>query len=177
MCAFLVVLVAECRNSSSSFKDSFLAFLGLAEFGAWVTFTVFCYLKQNLTYTTYGCFISVGIYLLLNLIFAIVHSCKIIKGNQSYRELMASSKCMRASSYLVSFKFSAISVSNLCNANRFKGEYTAQNEKDFNVFLLVFMVTAYPLMMVCCVYHLIQYGFFNYPGFIAVECIGISTVA
>ncbi len=68
-------------------------------------------------------------------------------------------------------------MSNLCTAKRFKGEYTAQDYKDFNVFLLVFMLTAYPLMMVCCVYHLMQYGFFNYPGFMAVECIGISTVA
>jgi hypothetical protein len=153
--AFTVVLIAECRNSSSSFKDSFLAFLGIAEFCAWATFTVFCYLKQNLSYTTYGAIIAVGTYLILNLTFAIVHSCKIIKSNDPYRVLMQRSNCVRLFSYLVSFKFSSIAVSNLCQAQRFKGEYTPQNYKDFNAFLLVFMLSAYPLMMACCVYHLI----------------------
>ena len=125
--AFLVVLIAECRNSSSDFKEGFLALLGIAEFGAWITFTVLSFYKQGLSITKYFNIIAIGSYALLNIIFAVVHSCKIIRSNPQYKVLMASSKCVRLFSYLVSFKFAAISVSNLCQSKQFKGEYTAQN--------------------------------------------------
>ena len=77
---------------------------------------------------------------------------------------------------MISFKFSLILVSYFWLRPRLKGDYSAQNWKQFNKFALSFIVIPYPMMMLSCGYVLITDGMFSYVGFAAIECVALSSI-
>ena len=79
-------------------------------------------------------------------------------------------------SYVISFKFSLILVSNFCGARRLKGDYSAMNWKQFNRFSLAYCLAPYACMMFSCIYFIMTDGFWSLPGFVASEVICLSTL-
>jgi hypothetical protein len=80
-----------------------------------------------------------------------------------------------AISYLFSFKFSLLLVSKFCNARRFSGDYKPSNWKEYNKFVIVFVVIPYPLMLASCALFVYDDGFWSYAGFVAIELVIVSS--
>jgi hypothetical protein len=78
-------------------------------------------------------------------------------------------------SYIFSFKFSLLLVSKLCNARRFSGDYKPSNWKEYNKFVIVFVVFPYPLMLASCALFVYEDGFYSYAGFVAIELVIVTT--
>lgn len=79
-------------------------------------------------------------------------------------------------SYLFSFKFSLILVSNFCGSRRLQGDYSAMNWKQFNRFSLAYCLAPYACMMGACIYFIMTDGFWSLAGFVAAEVICLSTL-
>lgn len=117
---------------------------------------------------------------MINLSHACIHPRKIVPNSlPSYKTLFSKHKCSTYSvqtvSTLVSFKFSLMLVSHFWMHPRYSGDYSALNWMQFNKFAFTFLVLPYPIMMYACGSFILTHGFFSYPGFVAFECIVLST--
>ena len=103
--------------------------------------------------------LATGIYVIINLVHACVHSRKMVPRSLiSYKTLVNEYKCstwfFRLLSYLFSFKFSLILVSYFFLRPRFKGDYSVVNWKQYNRFALSFFLP-YLFMMAACAFFLV----------------------
>ena len=121
------------------------------------------------------------IYVCINCVHAILHPRYMVPNAlDSYKKVLANYACgsafARAISYLLSFKFSLILVSNFFGSDRLKGDYSAMNWKQFNRFSLFFCLLPFPCMMASCIYFIATDGFWSYAGFVAAEVVCLSSI-
>ena len=121
------------------------------------------------------------LYVCINCVHAIIHPRYMVPNTMdSYKNLMKNYACgtglARTMSYLITFKFSLVLVSNFCGSKRLKGDYSAMNWKQFNRFSLFFCIFPYTCMMASCVYFIMTDGFWSYPGFVAAEVVCLSSI-
>lgn len=166
-------------KQESRFKETFLALLSIPEILSWANFIVFLIYRLGLKGSAAMAILATGIYVIINLVHACVHSRKMVPRSLiSYKTLVNEYKCstwfFRLLSYLFSFKFSLILVSYFFLRPRFKGDYSVVNWKQYNRFALSFFLP-YLFMMAACAHFLVMHGFYSYPGFVAVEVCIIST--
>lgn len=180
---FLVVALSEIiTKTSSKFKEAYMAFLSLAEIGSWITLTVFLYFRLGyLGYAFIGCAASVLISFVINLIFIGIHQRLIIPNSlTSYKRVLDEHKfasySILAISYIVSYRFSLLSVSYLFKKSVFSGDLSQLNQRHFNRLSLVYILLPYPVMMLSTAYFIYTDGIFSYAGFVSIEVIAISTV-
>ena len=130
---FIIISISECATKrASNFKESLIAFWSLPEVGSWGCLIYLMYEKVGQSETFYLAALAAMIYICINLVHAIVHPRYMVPSAQeSYQKLSRDYPCgtcfARFLSYLLSFKFSLLLVSNFCGSNRLKGDYTAAN--------------------------------------------------
>jgi hypothetical protein len=66
-------------------------------------------------------------------------------------------------------------VSKCCNATRFSGDYKPSNWKEYNKFVIVFVMFPYPIMLASCALFVYEDGFYSYAGFVAIELVIVTT--
>ena len=76
---------------------------------------------------------------------------------------------------MISFKLSLLLVSKFCNCRRFSGDYKPSNWKEYNKFIIVFVIFPYPLMLASCALFVYEDGFYSYAGFLAIEVVIVSS--
>ena len=179
---FFIVLCSECRTKGvSRFKEMLVALVSFCELGSWITFTIFSIFRtQFLSYSSLGGQIAIGLYLIINIVFAVIHSTKMLReASETYNTLATqykhSTNCLRCMSYTMTFKFSLVLVSYFCLKPKLMGDWSPSNSCNFNSFMLAFILVPYPLMMATCSYFLYSDGLFSYAGFVAIEVIALST--
>ena len=129
----MLILVSEIKTKTESrFKEAFIALLSLCEMGSWITFIVFKDVRQGKSGVTALALIALGMYVMINLLHACIHSRNMLPKTQpSYKKLNYNYKfwayTIRAISYLFSYKFSLLLVSYLWVKPRFSGDYSDSN--------------------------------------------------
>jgi len=177
---FCITAVSECRTKGvSKFKETMIAMLGLAEVGSWLTFLIFSAHRQGFRYPAIGCVIAIIFYGILNTVHAFIHTRKMIPETpKSYKQIMTNFKTtsliIRLISYTVSFKFSMILISYFLLRPRLKGDYDGKQDLQFNIFILVFLLTAFPMIISACLSYLLIDVFWSYGGFAAVEVLIVT---
>ena len=85
----MLILVSEIKTKTESrFKEAFIALLSLCEIGSWITFIVFEDVRQGRTGITALALIALGMYVMINLLHACIHSRKMVpKTEASYKKL------------------------------------------------------------------------------------------
>ena len=111
-----------------------MALLAIPEVLSWANLIVFLIYRIGLKSATALAILATGIYVIINLVHACVHSRKMVPRSLiSYKTLVNDYKCstwfFRLISYLFSFKFSLILVSYFFLRPRFKGDYSVVNWK------------------------------------------------
>ena len=88
---FIIIFISEVKTKTESkFKEAFIAFLSLPEFGSWATYLVFHYYRKGFM----GSFLfgagAMTIYIILNFVHAIVHQRMMIpKSMPTYKALIS----------------------------------------------------------------------------------------
>lgn len=179
---FIMISISECATKrASNFKESLIAFWSLPEVGSWVCVIYFMYEKVGQSVPTMLAALAALIYFCINSVHAIIHPRYMVPDSpEQYKKVISDYPCgscfARFISYLLSFKFSLILVSNFCGSSRLKGDYSATNWRQFNRFSVFFCMLPYSCMMVACTYFILTDGFWSYAGFVSAEVICLSSI-
>ena len=179
---FILISISECATKrASNFKESLIAFWSLPEVGSWGYLIYLMWLRIGQSEATALAALAALMYVCINCVHAIIHPRYMVPNTlDSYKKLMKNYACgtglARTISYLISFKFSLVLVSNFFGSNRLKGDYSAMNWKQFNRFSLFFCLFPYTCMMASCGYFIMTDGFWSYTGFVAAEVVCLSSI-
>ena len=181
---FILISISELvTKRKSNFKESLIAFWSLPEIGAWGTVIYFMFDKIGQSEATALAALGALMHVCINVVHAIIHPRYMVPVTlDSYKKIRKDYPCGSGFamflSYLLSFKFSLILVSNFFGSDRLKGDYSAMNWKQFNRFSLFFCLFPFTCMIAACAIFIVtdEDGFWSYAGFVAAEVVCLSSI-
>ena len=125
--------------------------------------------------------VSIGLFVLLNLIFIPIHFKLILeKASEDYLQMFRffkfSSWAIQSLAYLVNFKISIVLISNFAGSPRLNGTFNSDSWQKFNMFGVLYILLVYLTFASDFYLYTIQYGIVQKASFVMAEAVIIMTI-
>jgi hypothetical protein len=171
----VAVCITIIFKRETKFRESSIALICWVELGAWLAAIVYF---SGLGQILMG--VALGLHVLTNGCFVMVHEKLIFpRGDAYYQEVVMTehkkhARCVMLSSFLFTFKFQHILLSNLAEKERYAGDFTDECWRVWNKFALVYILLIYPVAVTGAIFSILDPSS-PVAGYMAIEVIIVST--